>query len=393
MAERDEDPDAEGSREEPKTQEIRPVVIEMPVDVRSLTITVIAVIGTILMLQYARPVLIPIVIGVLISYVLAPAVTSLANRGIHRAIGAFLILGLICGAIGWGAYTLSDDIVDIIDDVPVAAERLRQRFDGPRPAAPNEQGLLERVQEAAEKIDKTAADASDPVPVTRGVQRVEVIEPPFRATDYLWSGGRGLISFLGQAAVVLFLVYFLLVTDDLFKRKIVRIAGPTLSKKRISVQIMDDINRQISGFLRVQVITSAIVAVATGIALWWFGVDNYIIWALLAGVFNSIPYLGPIVVSGGLAIVTFMQFDDLATTIYVSGTALLITSLEGWLLTPVLMSRASQMNPVAIFIGLLFFSWVWGVWGTILAVPMLMAIKAVCDRVEDFQPVGEMLGE
>ena len=393
MADRDQETDADEAGQEPKTEEVRPVVIEMPVDVRSMTITVIAVIGTILMLQYAKPVLIPIVIGVLISYVLAPAVTSMAKRGIHRAVGAFIILALISAAIGWGVYTLSDDVVDIIDDMPVAAERLRQRFNGPRQSAPSEQGLLERVQEAAEKIDKTAAAASEPVPVSRGVQRVEVIEPPFRATDYLWSGGRGVVSFLGQAAVVLFLVYFLLVTDDLFKRKIVRIAGPTLSKRRISVQIMDDINRQISGFLRVQVITSGIVAGATGIALWWFGVDNYIIWALLAGVFNSIPYLGPIVVSGGLAIVTFMQFDDLVTTLYVSGTALLITSLEGWLLTPVLMSRAAQMNPVAIFVGLLFFSWVWGVWGTILAVPMLMAIKAVCDRVEDFQPVGEMLGE
>jgi predicted PurR-regulated permease PerM len=393
MADRDQETDAEEAPQEPKVEEVRPVVIETPVDIRSLTITVIAVIGTILMLQYARPVLIPIVIGVLISYVLAPAVTSLAKRGIHRAVGAFLILGLISAAIGWGVYTLSDDVVDIIDDMPVAAERLRQRFNGPTRTAPSERGLLERVQEAAEKIDKTAAEASEPVPVSQGVQRVEVVEPPFRATDYLWSGGRGVVSFLGQAAVVLFLVYFLLVTDDLFKRKIVRIAGPTLSKRRISVQIMDDINRQISGFLRVQVITSAIVAGATGVALWWFGVDNYIIWALLAGVFNSIPYLGPIVVSGGLAIVTFMQFDDLVTTIYVSGTALLITSLEGWLLTPVLMSRAAQMNPVAIFVGLLFFSWVWGVWGTILAVPMLMAIKAVCDRVEDFQPVGEMLGE
>jgi predicted PurR-regulated permease PerM len=393
MAERDEDPHGEDISPERQASDVRPVVVEAPVDVRSLTITVIAVIGTILMLQYAKPVLIPVVIGVLISYVLAPAVTSMANRGIHRAVGAFIILGLISAAIGWGVYTLSDDVVDIIDDVPQAAERLRQRFDTPQRRPQAERGLLERVQDAAEKIDKTAAEASDPVPVSRGVQRVEVIEPPFRATDYLWSGGRGVVSFVGQAAVVLFLVYFLLVTDDLFKRKIVRIAGPTLSKKRISVQIMDDINRQISGFLRVQVITSAIVAVATGVALWWFGVDNYIIWALLAGVFNSIPYLGPIVVSGGLAIVTFMQFDDLATTVYVSGTALLITSLEGWLLTPVLMSRAAQMNPVAIFVGLLFFSWVWGVVGTILAVPMLMAIKAVCDRVEDFQPVGEMLGE
>ncbi len=88
-----------------------------------------------------------------------------------------------------------------------------------------------------------------------------------------------------------------------------------------------------------------------------------------------------------------MQFDDLLHTAYVSGTALAITSLEGWLLTPLLMSRAASMNPVAIFVGLLFWSWVWGVWGTILAVPMLMAIKAVCDRVEDLQPIGELLGE
>lgn len=370
-----------------------PLVIRTPVDVRSLTITVIAVIGSILMLQYAKPVLIPIVIGVLISYVLGPAVTSLARRGIPRALGAFVILALICGSLGFGVYTLSDDVVDIIDDVPTAAEKLRQRFSRQRTPPGSEQGLLERVQEAAEKIDRTAAAAAKPAPVASQVQRVEVVEPPFRATDYLWSGGRGIVSFTGQLAVVLFLVYFLLVTDDLFKRKIVRIAGPTLTKKKISVQIMDDINRQISGFLRVQVITSLIVAVATGIALFWFGVENYIIWGLLAGIFNSIPYLGPIVVTGGLALVTFMQFDDLATTAYVSGTALAITSLEGWLLTPLLMSRAAQMNPVAIFVGLLFFSWVWGVWGTILAVPMLMAIKAVCDRVEDFQPVGEMLGE
>lgn len=392
MAERDE-AGGEDEFEQPEQEEPHPLVIQTPVDVRSFTITVIAVIGTILMLQYARPVLIPIVIGVLISYVLAPAVGSMAKRGIPPAVGAFVILGLICASIGWGVYTLSDDVVDIIDDVPQAAERLRQRFNTPPQRPQAEQGLLERVQEAAEQIDKTAAEAAEPAPAPRQVTRVQVVDPPFRATDYLWSGGRGVVSFAGQSTIVLFLVYFLLVTEDLFKRKIVRIAGPTLSEKRISVQIMDDINRQISGFLRVQVITSAIVGVATAAALFWFGVDNYIIWGLLAGVFNSIPYLGPIVVSGGLAIVTFLQFDDVATTIYVSGTALLITSLEGWLLTPMLMSRATQMNAVAIFVGLLFFSWVWGVWGTILAVPMLTALKAVCDRVEDFQAVGELLGE
>jgi predicted PurR-regulated permease PerM len=122
-------------------------------------------------------------------------------------------------------------------------------------------------------------------------------------------------------------------------------------------------------------------------------VNNYFVWGLLAGILNSIPYLGPVVVTGALGVVTFLQFDDLVRTAYVCGTTLAITSLEGWLLTPALMSRASQMNPVAIFVGLLFWSWVWGVWGTILAVPILMTIKAVCDRVEDFKAIGELLGE
>jgi predicted PurR-regulated permease PerM len=156
---------------------------------------------------------------------------------------------------------------------------------------------------------------------------------------------------------------------------------------------MDEINKQISGFLRVQVITSVCVAAATMLVLWWFGVRQFVVWGLLAGIFNSIPYLGPLVVTGALGVVAFMQFDDLVKTVYIAGATLAITSLEGWLLTPALMSRAARMNPVAIFVGLLFWSWVWGVMGTILAVPMLMTVKAICDRVEDLQPIGELLGE
>ena len=379
------------SAAEPQAGE--PVSIRMPVDVRSVAITTLAVLSVILVLQYARPFLIPIVLAVLISYVLGPAVRSMAKHGIPGPLGAFLVIALVCGSMGFGAYTLSDEAVDIIDDLPRAAERLRQRARTARAPRGQGEGLLQKVQDAATEIDKTAAKAADPAPAPSNVQRVQVVDPPFRASDYLWLGGRGVMRFLAQSALVLFLVYFLLVTDDLYKRKIVKIAGPTLTKKKISVQIMDEINQQISGFLRVQVLTSAIVGVATAAALWAFGVDNYLIWGLLAGVFNSIPYLGPIVVTGGLAVITFMQFDDLARTAYVSGTALAITSLEGWLLTPLLMSRAARMNPVAIFVGLLFWSWVWGVWGTILAVPMLMAIKAICDRIEDLQPVGELLGE
>jgi predicted PurR-regulated permease PerM len=385
------EPDEEQTTVYPSTDEPEPILIRMPVDVRNLALSVIAVLAGIAGLQWAEPVLIPIVLAILLSYILNPAVRSLAKRRVPRALGAFIVIAAVCGGLGYGAYALSDEAVAIVDDMPRAAQKLRTRVDAKR--SPQDATLLDRVQSAATEIDKTAADATQAAPAQRGVTRVQVVPPPFSASEYLWASGRGIANFLAQFAMVLFLVYFLLVTDDLFKRKIVKIAGPTLTKKKISVQIMDEINQQISNFLRVQVITSVLVAVATSGALWAFGMDNYLIWGLMAGIFNSIPYLGPIIVSGGLAVVAFLQFDDLLMTSYIAGTALAITSLEGWLLTPLLMSRAAQMNPVAIFVGLLFWSWVWGVWGTILAVPMLMAVKAVCDRVEDLQPFGELLGE
>lgn len=358
------------------------------VDAIRVALFVIAALATILMLQFAQPVLIPIVVSILISYVLEPAVTSMARHGIPRIFGAFFILSLLCFGIGLGVYTLADEAVAIIDNVPVAARRLAQRLE-PRRGEP--EGALEKVQQAAKEVEKAAEQVSDPQ-TPKGVTRVQVFQPAFAARDYLWAGGRGLLSGLGQFGIVLFLVFFLLVTGDLFKRKLVKIAGPTLTKKKVTVQIMDEMNQQIAGFLRVQVFSSAIVAIATALVLWWFGVPQFVVWGILAGVFNSIPYLGPILVTAALGVVTFMQFDDVIRTLYVCGATLAITSLEGWLLTPALMSRASQMNPVAIFVGLLFWSWVWGVMGTILAVPMLMALKAVCDRVEDLQPIGELLG-
>jgi predicted PurR-regulated permease PerM len=369
-------------------------------DVRNLALTVVAVLAVVLVLQYAQSVLIPIVIGTLISYGLSPLVNGLQRLHVPRALGAAVAVILLVGGLGVAVYTLSDQAMAIVADVPQAAQRIRDRV---RENRRKPAGALAQVQEAAKEIDKAAQAASAPtaaesrteraVQAATGVQKVEIVEAPFRATDYLWSGGASLASFAAQFVLVLFLVYFFLVTGDLYKRKVVKIAGPTLSKKKITVQILDEINHQIENFMRVQVLTSFIVAVATSLALWWFGVEYPVVWGLLAGVFNSIPYVGPLVVTGGLGVVTFMQFDDLLKTAYVCAAAFGITSLEGFLLTPMLMSRAAQMNPVAIFIGLLFWSWIWGLWGTILAVPMLMMLKAVCDHVEDLQPIGELLGE
>jgi len=193
--------------------------------------------------------------------------------------------------------------------------------------------------------------------------------------------------------LILFLVYFLLASGDLYRRKLVKIAGPSLTKKKITVQILMEIDRQIEMFLLVQVFTSTVVAVATWLAFRALGLQQAGVWGVLAGVFNSIPYFGPVLVTGGTAVVAFTQFGTVEMTVIVSGVSLVITSLEGFLLTPWLTSRAARMNAVAIFVGLLFWGWVWNVWGMLLAVPMLMVMYVVCDHVDDFNAVGELLGD
>jgi predicted PurR-regulated permease PerM len=369
--------------------EAEPIVIRMPVDIRSVALTVIAAIGFVLFLQYAQPVIIPVVLGTLTFYALDPIVDWLERRRIHRAIGAGGVLLALVGATGYGLWTLRDDAMAVVEELPRAAEQVRRTLRAERRKDP---GALGKLQEAAKEIDKTAAEAAGPTPRDpAGVQRVQIVQP-FRATDYLAWGSMGAVALGGQGVMILFLSYFLLVADDLYKRKLVKIV-PTLSKKKITVQIVDEIGAQIERFMLVQVFTSLIVAVATSIALWWIGLDQPVIWGVAAGIFNSVPYFGPLIVTGGLMLVGYLQFETIQMSLYVAGIALVITTLEGWLLTPTLMGRAASINPAAIFIGIIFWSWVWGVWGLILAVPMLMMLKAVCDRIEELQPVGELLGE
>jgi predicted PurR-regulated permease PerM len=220
-----------------------------------------------------------------------------------------------------------------------------------------------------------------------------VQDPPSKASDYVWSGSMTAASFLNQMVMILFLTYFLLVADDLFKRKLVEVVGPALTTKKITVKILDDIAGQIERFLLIQVFTSLLVGVATWLALWAMGVQQAAFWGFLAGIFNSIPYYGPLLVTAALATVAYLQFGAVGKMLQVAGVALAITTAEGSFLTPTLMGKAAGMNRVAMFAGLLFWTWMWGVWGLLLAVPIMMAVKAVCDHVEDLQPVGRFLGE
>jgi len=293
------------------------------------------------------------------------------------------MLILVIASGGAVAYTLQGQALAVIDQLPAGARKLAGALQPPR----DEPSPVEKVQQAAD----TLTNAGKPS-VPAGVTRVQIEEKGFQASTFVWSTSIGLMSAANQLIMVFFLTFFMLLSDELFKRKLVEIVG-TLSQKKATVTVLEDIAAQIEQFLVIQIFTSGVVAVVTGGVLWAMGLQQAALWGLLAGVLNSIPYYGPLLVTAGLSLVGFLQFGEVGKTAGVAGAALLITTLEGSLLTPTLMSLASSMNQVAVFVGLLFWSWVWGIWGLLIAVPLMMVIKVICDHVERLQPVGHLLGE
>jgi predicted PurR-regulated permease PerM len=207
------------------------------------------------------------------------------------------------------------------------------------------------------------------------------------------SGTVGLLSAMGQLTLVAFLTYFALCSGDTFRRKLIKITGPSLQKKKVTVHVLDDITRNIERYLLVQILVSGVVGVATGLAFWALGVENAAVWGIIAAVTNLIPYIGSVIVLAAAGLVAFLQFNSLQMGIVVAGVSLGIHTLIGNLLMPWLTSRTSRMNPVAVFVGVIFWGWLWGIWGLLLGIPITMVIKSICDRVEDLQPIGELLGE
>ena len=370
-----------------------PLALKMPVGVRSVALSVLAALGMIFLLRYAQELFIPVVLAILIAYALDGVVTWVTRARVPRVLAAAIVFLGSSAGVGFGIYGLRHQAITVIESLPKAAQMLRHKLGVLRRISGHSTSAMGKIQEAAKEIEKTAAEAAGDSAAPRGITKVQIAEPIFRTNDYLWSGAVGALGIMSQAVMVAFLVFFLLASGDLFKRKLVRVIGTSLAQKRVTLEAINEINAQIERFLLIQMATGALVAVCTTAVLWAFGVDQPAVWGLAAGIFNSIPYFGAIIVTAGLALVAFLQFDSLTTTLQVTGAALAITSLEGFLLTPALMGKAARINGVAMFLSLLFWSWLWGIIGMIVAVPIMMVLKSICDRVDSLQPIGELLGE
>jgi predicted PurR-regulated permease PerM len=344
----------------------------------TVAVWILAVLATLLFLRAARSLMMPIALAVLVAYALAPAVSWLEHHRVHRGLGAALVLLAVLGVTGAAGYTLRNDARAVIEAVPQAAQRARELIAaqiGRRAGA---------VQQSSEGVGTSGPSEPSSNESTFG-------DSPGATGSLLERGVTATVGAAGHLVVVFFLVFFLLVSGDAVKRRIVEIAGTDPERRRVVTTIIGDINAQIQRYLLVLLVTAVIVAAATSAVLAMMGVRHAAMWGILAGIFNSIPYFGPVVVSGGLFVVGLVQGGGPSQALQMSGAAIVITSLEGWLITPPLMGKAERMNALAVFIGLLLWTWIWGAWGTLLAVPMLVVVKAVADHVATFRPVGRLL--
>jgi len=364
-----------------------PVIARRLLGVRGYALTTLMVLAIVFALQWARPLLVPILLGMLISYALEPMVQGLVRWRMPHAAAASLVFVGMLAAIGLLSYAVSFQLAAVADRLPSAAQELRVALQTRGRGTP---GPVGQVQAAANELQKlSGADA--PAGAARRIPTVAIEKKPFDLGDYLWEGSLSVTTFLGDTVVVLFLALYLLLADDLFRRRLVEIAGPTLSQKKITLQILDAISLQIGRYLFVRAVISGIVGAGTFAAFWAVGLAQPAVWGIAAGLLNVIPYVGPAVIMAGAGVAAFVQFHTVAMAVLVAGLATAVACIEAYAITPWLMSRTAEMNPAAVFIGLVFWGWLWGLPGLFLAVPILMVIKSVSDHVEALHPVATLL--
>jgi predicted PurR-regulated permease PerM len=371
--------------------EAAPSTVRMSVDARGLALGILATLAVVLALDWAQSFVISLLLGIFFAYTLNPLVVALERIRIPRALGAGLVMLAVACALLLGTYSLRGQMQTIVEQLPETASKFSGRLISLRQGQP---GNMQKMQTAAREIENAASQAADSPSTSRKPATHVVIDAPaFQLGNFLWAGSMGALGFMGQAAMVAFLVFFLLLAGDTFKRKLVRLTGPVLSNKRITVHILDEINGSIQKYMFMLMTTNLLVGLLTWIALRSIGLENAGAWAVAAGLLHLIPYLGPGVTAAATGLAAFMQFDSLPMALLVAGTSMAIATLVGTFITTWMTGKIAKMNAAAVFISLLFWAWLWGVWGMLLSIPIIVIVKVVSQHVEQLQPVAELLGE
>ncbi len=368
-----------------------PPTVRLPESGHGLALIILATIAVVFALDWAQSFVISLLLGILFAYTLNPVVVWLERLRIPRVLGTSIVmLGVVC-ALVLGSYSLRGQIQTVLDQLPEAASRLSAGLASLRKG---QASTMQKVQNAANQIEKATNEAAGASATPRQpTTRVVIDTPGFKVGNFLWAGSVNAAGLIGQASMVLFLTFFLLLSGDTYKRKLVRLAGPTLAKRKITVHILDDINESIQRYMFMLLATNVLVGLLTWIALRWIGLENAGAWAVAASLLHVIPYFGSAVTAAVIGMAAFMQLDDLASTLLVIGVSLTISTFVGTFVTTWMTGKIARMNTAAVFVSLLFWAWLWGLWGMLLSIPLTVIVKVIAQHVEQLQPVAELLAE
>ncbi|NYT60513.1 AI-2E family transporter [Alcaligenaceae bacterium] len=385
---------AEQSAEQPDPVPLSAIAPELAsrMPVGGLPLTILATIALIFTLQWAKAFFIPLVLGVLIAFTLNPLVCWLERLRLPRIVATSLVMLALLGSstmVGISVYNQADDIVD---ELPIATYKLANAF---KRMNNGELSTLDKLRSAANTLKEAAIPAAPetsiagqnlPAPAAPAL-------PEFNLNDWLWTGSVSAAAFLGQMSMVLFLVFFALLSGNTFKRKLVKLTGPSLTRKKITVQILDDINSSVQKYMLMLLVTNVVLGLI-GWAVWHLiGLENPGAWAVAGALLHVIPYFGSLLAAAATGFAAFMQFDSFSMMLLVAAITLGMASFVGMLVATWMTGRIAKMNPTAVFVALLFGAWLWGVWGMLLCVPIVMVVKVVAQHIEDLEPVAELLGD
>lgn len=374
-------------QENDQTEAVVSPSLRIEVDARGVSLGVLAVLALVFALQWARDFLVPLLFGILIAYTLNPIMNWLCRIKVPRIVGASLLLSImIAGAIGAGN-SLRGEFVSIVEELPTATQKLSRAVAKLRNGVPD---TLQQMRAAANELEKATKQAAGISPTPS--KALPPGQPVFKLSEWLWAGSMGALGFVSQVAMVLFLVFFLLLSGDTFKRKLVKLAG-SLTKKKIALQILDDINSSVQRYMSMLVATNTLLALLMWGVLRWIGLENAGAWAVVAGFVHVIPYFGPLFITTALSLTAFMQFESFSMMLLVAGASLAIATFVGMLVTTWMAGRIAKMNAAAVFIGLIFWGWLWGIWGLLLGIPIIVIVKVVAEHIEGMQPLAELLGD
>jgi predicted PurR-regulated permease PerM len=357
-------------------------------ELRTTALVVITLVVVLAAIRIAEAFFIPLVISVFLSYALSPLVARLEMWRVPRALGAAFVMLALVALCGAAVYRAGSDAVDLLELLPQAIEKVRVSFtewqrDGVTP--------LQHVQETAAELEKLAIAAQPP---TSG-RAPKLAPPPAPAIDIrsmVVVGTGSAIIAAGQIISVLFLTFFLLAAGHLFRRKLMQVVGPSFERRKITLRILDHMHKVNQHYFAVVLVINLAVGTATGIAMYAIGVDRALVWGVAGAILHTIPYLGAAALAAAAGLAAYVQLGSIASALVAVGVVLAIAGALGVGLQTWLMGRAARMNAPAVFISLLFWGMLWGAWGLLLAVPIMVAVKTACDHIEWLHGWGALLG-